>query len=460
MREIELVEQDLKVIWRRLLALLGENAARFEAELLLLLRDLDSEDSRDASAEVGGLIHRYWSADVETPPDPRIPTLLERTSTLSRYGESDADQGEADDVGGLESLSAPTPSPRHVLLPIWYATDRDHQPTESPSRRYGIDRSPPGPDGSRLNYGTAAVSIPDGHRKGRMESPKWYKLQFRENPALHITVQSVVESSHDGWMYSLQDAVAAPDAAGDPTDTSHDILIFVHGYRTNWADAIKRAAQFSYDLEFKGRTVAYTWPSQGKLLSYTVDENNAAWAAPHFTDLLRDILANSGARRVHIVAHSMGNRITTASLQAVADDEITYSTPVREVVFAAPDVDSDTFFEFVTAFNAATASWDAPRLPHLTLYACGVDSALDLSRRIHKLRRAGDTRDGIVVATPMDTIEVTQIVLEDDRDDGVGHAYFCSNRAVIADLNDLVLQGAAPPRFGLQPVDGNRYWRL
>ena len=133
---------------------------------------------------------------------------------------------------------------------------------------------------------------------------------------------------------------------------------------------------------------------------------------------------------------------------------------MREIVFAAPDVDSDTFREFVTHFNTVTASFDVPRMPHLTLYACGVDSALDLSRRIHKLRRAGDARDGIVVVTPMDTIEVTQVVLEDTRDDVVGHAYFCSNRAVIADLNGLVLRGAAPPRFGLKRIENSSYWRL
>ena len=60
----------------------------------------------------------------------------------------------------------------------------------------------------------------------------------------------------------------------------------------------------------------------------------------------------------------------------------------------------------------------------------------------------------------MDTIEVTQVVLEDTRDDVVGHAYFCSNRAVIADLNGLVLRGAAPPRFGLERIENSSYWRL
>ncbi|MFH8250172.1 alpha/beta hydrolase [Microbacterium sp. B2969] len=456
MREIDVVQQDLKSIWRRLVALLGERAAPFAAELLLLLRDLDSDPARDAAAEVRALVASYANAD-ETI-SRRVAALLERTRSLR--AERAPDEGDPRDIGGDEGEAVPveSPSPRHVSVPVWYATDRNHQPGQPASRRYGIDRSAHEAGESPLAYGLAAVSIPDGHRKGRMESPKWYKLQFRENPDLHIMVESVDELGHSSWLESLRTAGGA-GAALDATDTSDDILVFVHGYRTGWADAIKRAAQFSYDLEFDGRTVAYTWPSQGKLLSYTVDENNAAWAGPHFSQLLRDLLENSGARRVHLVAHSMGNRIMSAAIHDLADALAGFPTHLGNVIFAAPDVDADTFRELITAFQAVDAVEEHPR-PRLTLYSCGADAALDLSRRIHKLRRAGDARDGIVVVPPMDTIEVTQIVLDDPTDDRTGHAYFCSNRHVIADLNSVVLRGAAPPRFGLEPADGGRYWRL
>ena len=112
---------------------------------------------------------------------------------------------------------------------------------------------------------------------------------------------------------------------------------------------------------------------------------------------------------------------------------------------------------------AAVADFDAPRMPRLTLYACGMDSALDLSRRVHRLNRAGDSRKGIVVALPMDTIEVARRVIRTESRDAVGHSYFCSNRIVIGDLIGVVLDGSAPiARQGLTPQHARAgpYWRL
>jgi len=247
------------------------------------------------------------------------------------------------------------------------------------------------------------------------------------------------------------------------TDTSRDILIFIHGYRTTWAESARRAAQFAYDLHFDGLPMLYSWPSRGDVLSYTADESASAWSAPHFTATLKKVLAESGARRVHLVAHSMGNRVSTEALKVLALEKADYPTPVREVVFAAPDIDRHTFQEFVTAFNAAVADFEAPRMPRLTLYACGVDSALDLSRRVHRLNRAGDSRKGIVVALPMDTIEVARRVIREESHDSIGHSYFCSNSVVIADLVGVVLNGQRPTeRAGLAPktTRGGPYWRL
>ena len=207
----------------------------------------------------------------------------------------------------------------------------------------------------------------------------------------------------------------------------------------------RRAAQFAYDLRFDGLPMLYSWPSRGDLLSYTADESASAWSAPHFTAVLKRVLADTGARRVHLVAHSMGNRLSTEALKVLALENTEYPTPVREVVFAAPDIDRHTFQEFVSAFNTAVADFEAPRMPRLTLYTCGVDSALDLSRRVHRLNRAGDSRKGIVVALPMDTIEVARRVIREESHDSIGHAYFCSNSVVIADLVGVVLNGQTPP---------------
>lgn len=457
MREIEAVERDLMSVWERLVDLIGVEAPAFEAELLLLLRDLDGDSTQPAARHVRALILEY--AETSLWVQTVVTSLLETTRTLSESGSVELDGASDEDDFEAEAVPTEAVSPRHVAVPIWYATDRDHRPDGDPSHRYGKHRAERKDDGSLLNYGLASVSIPDGHRRGRMESPKWYKLEFRENPDKHITVLSVDEFDRTAWMRSLHDA--AGDAGA--TETSQDLLVFVHGYCTSWAEAIKRAAQFSYDIEFDGRTIAYTWPSQGKTLAYTADENLAAWSAPHFTEFMRDLLANSDARRVHLVAHSMGNRLTTAALRDLALIGPAGPAFLGKVVFAAPDVDTGIFSELIEKFHKDVAAVTESLRPHLTLYSCSVDAALDLSSGIHGMARAGLTREGkVVVMAPMETVEVSKIVLDDDRDDIVGHAYFCSNRTVIADLNRLVLKNelAGAPRFGLKPSTDGRFWEI
>jgi esterase/lipase superfamily enzyme len=520
--ELELIRQDLERIGGELRSAMGASYAEFERRLAGLLRELDDDPTRPAALEVRALIDEYLAPDVarrilqhtvtlrhvdafepepttgatpvitapvEAPSTPRPAYEAERAEPASPGPEFEpasrpppAAAGrrgwfrpdllfrrsrrrdirlEIPEGPGLELASAGT---TYVTVPVWYATDRKHLPWEPPRRRFGADMSIVD-DRTVMNYGTVDVSIPKTHEIGRLESPKWYRLEFRSNLERHIVVQGVTELDEQAWMRSIRNRVAGPDDSGDiaTTDTSRDILIFIHGYHTTWAESARRAAQFAYDLHFDGLPMLYSWPSRGDLLSYTADESASAWSAPHFTAVLKRVLAESGARRVHLVAHSMGNRVSTEALKVLALEKPDYPTPVREVVFAAPDIDRHTFQEFVTAFNAAVADFEAPRMPRLTLYTCGVDSALDLSRRVHRLNRAGDSRKGIVVALPMDTIEVASRVIRRESHDSIGHSYFCSNSVVIADLVGVVLNGQTPTeRAGLaaKTTRGGPYWRL
>ena len=52
----------------------------------------------------------------------------------------------------------------------------------------------------------------------------------------------------------------------------------------------------------------YSWPSLGTTLGYTADEATIEASEPFITEFLSRFAAESGARRIHIIAHSMGNR--------------------------------------------------------------------------------------------------------------------------------------------------------
>lgn len=355
---------------------------------------------------------------------------------------------------------------RHVRVPVWFATDREHVRDAPAAKRFGIERNA-GADGlGALSYGQVTVSIPDSHRKGHLEKPKLFKLEFRANPDKHLIVQEVRELDETEWLASIRAEVSGPES-DDPADTSDDILLFVHGYNTSWEQAALRAAQFTYDLEFRGLPVLFSWPSRGKTLAYTADEASVAWSVPHLVHVLERLMTETGARRIHVVAHSMGNRATTGALERLVRGANDYATPLRELVFAAPDIDAGTFRQFITDFNAALAAAAGPGTdvapPRLTLYACGVDTALDFSDRIHRAGRAGQITDGVIVIAPMETVVVTDIVVDDQRDDRLGHAYFCTNRSVIGDLFGVVLHGAKPSeRFGLKPARDQvgEYWLM
>ena len=67
-------------------------------------------------------------------------------------------------------------------------------------------------------------------------------------------------------------------------------MVFVHGYNEDFPDASRMAAQFADDLKFSGPVILFSWPSQGSLTSYTVDETNAQWSQAHFVEEMSALL--------------------------------------------------------------------------------------------------------------------------------------------------------------------------
>src|SRR3546814_10771158 len=63
-------------------------------------------------------------------------------------------------------------------------------------------------------------------------------------------------------------------AAGRDRPQAGRVLLYVHGYRENFNTTSKDAAQIARMTGFDGPIIEYSWPSQGKILSYVVDETN------------------------------------------------------------------------------------------------------------------------------------------------------------------------------------------
>lgn len=352
-------------------------------------------------------------------------------------------------VEGCSQEGAPSPSitsppprefrvgssaPTYAVVRVFYATDRNLTLSTNASERYGSERG-------GMDYGTCDVSIPRDHRLGELEAPSIWKLEFRKNPEKHVVLLEVARQEKAAYFSQLAARIGAT--------RRRNAFIFVHGYNVTFEDAARRTAQMSYDLGFDGAPVFYSWPSQGTLAGYPVDESNIEWTQTHLQGFLNDVLSQTGATNLYLIAHSMGNRALTRAFASLLAEVPDGGRRIREVILAAPDIDADVFKRDI-APQIATAD------TLVTLYASAADKALLASKEFHGYPRAGDAGAGLILAPPIQTIDATAVDTS-----LLGHSYFAEDPSVLGDLFYLIREGkSADERFSLDPVDtaSGRYW--
>ncbi|WP_342116946.1 alpha/beta hydrolase [Pseudoduganella sp. OTU4001] len=324
--------------------------------------------------------------------------------------------------------------PNYAVMRLFFATDRELSGDRHPARLFGNARGP-------LRYGSCEVSIPRDHRMGELETPSLLRLEFRQDPEQHVVLLTAEPSERETCMAELKQSIAASG--------SRSALLFIHGFRTTFEDAARRTGQLAYDLGFQGTPVFYSWPSQGKLSGYIVDEANVEWTQADLAAFLSDFLQQSEAAHVYLLAHSMGNRALAKATASVIAAQPELAGRIREVILAAPDIDADVFRQQLLPALAAVPN-------PLTLYASSEDSGLRTAKAIHGYARAGESGAGLIVAKGVETIDASGV------DTGfIRHAYFAEQRSALSDMYYLVQkQARAADRFGLRAVDSatGRYW--
>ena len=307
---------------------------------------------------------------------------------------------------------------------VYYGTNRARTGQGAPADFYGKARGD-------LQYGYLDVTIPKTHKIAELESPQWTDFSFTVNVAADrkkfVLLDKIVPLTQPAFVNNLQQAIAkAP---------SRDVFIFVHGYNNTFEDAARRAAQLAYDLNFDGTPILYSWPSQASATAYTVDEAVTPISGLRMAEFLDTVVAQSGAARIHLIAHSMGNRVLIDAMQAFlarrGPDHRQHL--FSQVVFTAPDVDRDYF----------AAAFDALRgvAERLTLYASDSDYALRTSQLVHGAPRAGSAGASIITLRGLDTIDMSGVPA-----DALGHSYFAANGGAIYDLFRLLWRSDTPDR--------------
>jgi esterase/lipase superfamily enzyme len=339
-------------------------------------------------------------------------------------------------------LPGPPGSNRHykqdqgfATVRVFYGTNRAPSGDPKPAQFYGKNRGD-------LQYGYLNVTIPQIHKEAELETqPRWAEYTLALDPAAmrrrYVLLDQVTPLAKDDFVRTLRQQIK--------DSPSKDLFIFVHGFNNTFEDAARRAAQMAYDLDFDGTPLLYSWPSQGSATAYAVDEAAVGISGRKMADFLDTVVSQSGAERIHVLAHSMGNRALIEALQTYlarrAPDKRQHI--FGQIVFTAPDVDRDYFIDAIDSLRGSAE--------RVTLYASGNDYALRSSQFLHGAPRAGSAGDFIVKLAGLDTIDMSAVPA-----DALGHSYFAANSGAIFDIFRLLWRGDPPPqRCGMSDRKGS-----
>lgn len=294
---------------------------------------------------------------------------------------------------------------------VFYGTNREPNDTSDLSQGYGNERA------KKLHLGSCTVNVPHNRNKGELSGSFWQKIRHFDSSYGDVELKSIrSHESHTFWQN-----ISTLLAPLEPEE--QQALVFVHGFNTSFEAAAIRATQISVDLEHTGVTAFFSWASKAKALSYISDSATVQFSEKHLTEFLTDFAKNSGAKRIHIIAHSMGNR---ALLEAV--NRINRNNPeIRfgQIILAAPDVDADVFEELSIAY---------PKLSEqTTLYISKGDKAVGMSKWLHSYNRAGFSPP-VCIVEQINTIEVE----EDVNLIELGHGYFAGQASLLEDMKKLI----------------------
>ncbi|APZ95750.1 alpha/beta hydrolase [Fuerstiella marisgermanici] len=313
-------------------------------------------------------------------------------------------------------------------------------------------------------HGFSEVTVPFRRRRGECVVGASAESQLQVRP--------LKRRGKADFYSSLQTAIDEAE--------SKDILVFVHGFNVSLDNAIARAAQLAEDMPFHGVVIAFSWQSHAKTTEYLSDERLAERYFWNLAELLAELRNQfDDSVRLNVLAHSMGNRVALRAISALTGNidptgqptdrlqlaslnrrfaagqgfplgrsdadgrfnsvvgprmqdfqtrfpawrswsaDRTETSPISNLILAAPDVAQSEFKTFINHIRHAASN--------IVLITSDTDYALKASRKIHNGRyRAGDSQAALNIEG-VNTIRVTGV----HSLDHLGHSHYGSNVQVL-----------------------------
>ena len=215
----------------------------------------------------------------------------------------------------------------------------------------------------------------DRVRFGRFSPPETIKPAKGDKQL----VVPVAFQPEDAWWDGLRDAANLRNGR---------VLLYVHGYRETLQTTARDAVQIGAMSNFDGPIIHYSWPSQGNLLSYAVDETNMYWDERNFRNFLTKLARAEWVKEIVIVSHSLGARLVTPAVEYVDRTSTNAdSSNISNIILASPDVDREDFERDIAEEVLAARRVNNDR--RVTVYASLSDRALAVSRAVHGYPRLG-----------------------------------------------------------------------
>ena len=346
------------------------------------------------------------------------------------------------------------PKPAYSSVALTFATNRQREDDVVKGGRRLASFGPR--SGGEMHYGSSRITVPNEPATSGTLSRALALLRTAEDPSREPTVADRKEQAREKVIEAWRAASA------NAAEFKGHALVFIHGFNNSFDDALMRAAQIAQGLKFDGPVIVYSWPSRGVVRDprdYNYDKDEATRAIDLVRSFLEMVAAESGASKINVVAHSMGNFVLLNVLREVAKIRAagghTTDLKLHEVVLAAPDIDRAQFEALIENIIELANGF--------TLYASGSDRALQLSQSLAGGRqRIGDLSSGVpTIVKGVDTIDISQA-----GDDlfGINHATFANHPHLLRDMALLFGEGKRPPHKRGQIFEeageaNHRWWR-
>lgn len=315
------------------------------------------------------------------------------------------------------------------IVRVFYGTNRGVR-SDSPNYAYNNVST-------NLTFGTIDVSVPLEREIGSVPRPGI----GGEQASRHVILRSINRLGEDGFGGQLRESVEDSRSGRD------DVLIFIHGHGVTFSQAARQTATLAVDLDIRDGAVLYSWPNGESANAYLQSQARVGISSRRFASFLEEIMAEVGDGDIHIIAHSMGNRILLNALERIYDPDS--SEPAFSHIFwASADVNVDLFQEAITEISDIAEG--------MTAYTSSRDRALNFSSSLSDSVRAGQSEPLPEVAEIITAVDTTALSVG-----LIGHADFAN--AMMEDMQSVVWLSLPPEgRCILVPVaidESARFWR-